>query len=115
MYNPYYDICRQINSILPGYSAVARMYVGSAYQCYGTIIIFIIMSIFLRYLVKLGLEMSYGRISLASSNTLNGLSWALGFAIAFGLGRFVVIILNPIIAIILFIILLIVFVRLARK
>ncbi|MEM4772851.1 MAG: hypothetical protein QW648_02480 [Nanoarchaeales archaeon] len=110
-----YDFCRIVNGILPGYSQIAKIYVGYQYQCYGTIFIFIIMVVFFRFLTKLGLEMSYGRLSSANLDTLDKLSWILGIILAFGLSYFAFILLNPIFAIIFFAILFIAFIRLAAK
>ncbi|MEM4571353.1 MAG: hypothetical protein QXY16_01480 [Nanopusillaceae archaeon] len=113
-YYPY-DFCRVISGILPGYSQVAKEYVGYRYQCYGAIFIFIIMVMFFRFLTKLGLEMSYGRLSSANLDTLDKLSWILGIITAFGLGYFAFILLNPIFSIVILAILFIAFIRLAAK
>ncbi|MEM5873089.1 MAG: hypothetical protein QXV63_02585 [Candidatus Aenigmatarchaeota archaeon] len=87
-YYYYYDFCRIVNEFLPGYSQIAKVYVGYRFQCYGAIIFFVLSVIIFKFLIKIGLELVYGRLSSVNIDTLDKLSWVIGIFIAFGSGYF---------------------------
>lgn len=104
------NYCKAITDFLPGYSDIVRSVVGYRHLCFGTIVVFISVSILFYFGAKMIIKILFRFVDL-QDDLVNSISIVMGFISAFLLGEYAYLIFNPLVILIIAILLMFAIIR----